>query len=159
MASTAVAFFPSEVTFPALYGGVDRLSTKAFLSWLDLVYPLPMQAPYSSLLVLPPRWGGDAPGTDLIASQIDLVPYHQHLCLISPVPLMPLAFRNVSRVVLPGGASILPVPTHVPGYSADCSRNVSHEVINNSQNVSSDCHHTSMCDSKEVVQGWPVRKK
>ena len=116
-------FFPSEVSFPALYGGVDRLSTKAFLPWLDLVYPLPMQAPYSSLLVLPPRWGGDAPGTDLMASQIDLVPYHQHFCLISPVPLMPLAFRNVSQVVLPGGASILPVPMHIPGYSADCSRN------------------------------------
>ena len=25
-----------------------------------------------SLLVLPPRWGGDAPGVDMMASQIDV---------------------------------------------------------------------------------------
>ena len=33
-------------TFPALVGGVDRLYTKAFLSWSDLVCPLLMQVPY-----------------------------------------------------------------------------------------------------------------
>ena len=30
-----------------------------------------MQAPYSSLPVLALRWGGDAPGVDLMAYQID----------------------------------------------------------------------------------------
>ena len=71
-----------EASFPALGRGVDRFSTKAFLPWSDLVCPLPMQLPNSSLPVLPLRWGGDAPGVDLMASQIDLVPYHQDLCLI-----------------------------------------------------------------------------
>ena len=81
-------FFPPEASFPALDGGVDRLSTKVFLPWSDLVCPLLMQAPYSSLPVLPPRQDGDAPGGDLITSQIDLVPYHQDPCLICPFPLM-----------------------------------------------------------------------
>ena len=82
-------FFPLEVSFPALDGGGDRLSTEAFLPWSNLVCPLLVQAPYSSLLVLPLRWGGDAPGVDLMASQIDLVPYHQDLCFIFPFPLTP----------------------------------------------------------------------
>ena len=64
--------FLSEVSFPALDGGVDRLYTKAFLPWSDLVCPLLMQSPYSSLPVLPLRWGGDAPGVDLMASQSDV---------------------------------------------------------------------------------------
>ena len=64
-------FFPLEVSLSALDGGVDRLSTKAFLPWPDLVFPLPTQAPYSSLLVLPLRKGGDASRVDLMASQID----------------------------------------------------------------------------------------
>ena len=42
-------FFPPELSFPALDGGVDRLSTEAFLPWLDLVCPLPMQVSYLSL--------------------------------------------------------------------------------------------------------------
>ena len=53
-------------------GGIDRLYPKAFLSWLDLVSPLLMQATYSSLPVLPPRRGGDAPGVDLMASLTDV---------------------------------------------------------------------------------------
>ena len=73
----ARGFFPPDTSLPALDGGVDRLSSKAFLPWSDLVCPLPMQARYSSLLALPPRCGGDAPGVDLMASQIDLVPCHQ----------------------------------------------------------------------------------
>lgn len=64
-------FFPPEASFPALDGGVDRLSTKAFIPWSDLVCPLLKQASYTSLPILPPRWGGDAPGVDLMASQID----------------------------------------------------------------------------------------
>ena len=59
-------------SLPALVGGVDRLYTTAFLSWSDLVCPSPTQAIYSSLPVLPPRWGGDAPGVDLMASLTDV---------------------------------------------------------------------------------------
>ena len=72
-------FFPPEASLPALVGGVDRFSTEAFLPWSDLICPLLMQAPYSSLPVLPLRWGGDAPGVDLMSSQSDLFPYHQGL--------------------------------------------------------------------------------
>ena len=64
---TSAIFLP-EVFLPALDGGVDRLYTKTFLPWSDLVCPLLTQAPYTSLAVLPPRWGRDAPGVDLMAS-------------------------------------------------------------------------------------------
>ena len=60
------------MSLPALDGGVDRLYTKVFLSWLDLVCPLLTQVPYSSLLVLPLRRGGDALGVYLMASQTDV---------------------------------------------------------------------------------------
>ena len=66
------AIFLSEVSLPALDGGVDRLYTKAFLPWSDSVCPLPMQVTYSSLPVLPMRQGGDAPGVDLTASLTDV---------------------------------------------------------------------------------------
>ena len=65
-------FFPPEASLHALDGGIERLSTEGFLPWLDLVCPLLMQVPYSSLLVLPLRPGGDAPGLYLMASQIDV---------------------------------------------------------------------------------------
>ena len=65
-------FFLPEASLPALDGGGDRLSTKAFLPWLDLVCPLLTQMPYSSLLVLPPRQGGDEAWVDLMASQTDV---------------------------------------------------------------------------------------
>ena len=67
-----MAIFLLEASLPALDGGVDRLYTEAFLPWSDLVCPSLMQALYSSLLVLPPRWGGDVPGVDLIASLLDV---------------------------------------------------------------------------------------
>ena len=57
---------------PALDGGVDRLYTEAFLLRLDSVCPLLMQAPYSSRLVLPLRWGREAPGVDLMTSHTDV---------------------------------------------------------------------------------------
>ena len=66
------AIFLSEVSLPALDGGVDRLYTKAFLPWSNLVCPLLMQVLYSSLPVLPLRLGGDAPGVDLVASQTNV---------------------------------------------------------------------------------------
>ena len=79
-------FFQPEASFPALDGGVDRLSTKAFLLWLDIVCPLPTQASYSSLPVLSPRRGGDARGVELMASQTDLVPHHQDIGVICLLP-------------------------------------------------------------------------
>ena len=62
----------STVSLPALDGGVDRLYAIAFLSWSDLDCPLLMQELYSSLPVLPPRRGGDAPGVDLMAFLTDV---------------------------------------------------------------------------------------
>ena len=76
--------FLLEASLPALDGGADRLYTKAFLPWSDLVCPLPAQAPYLSLLVLPPRRGGDSPGVDLMASQNDV-----QFLTIKTLPLMP----------------------------------------------------------------------
>ena len=64
-------FFPLEISFPAVDGGVDRLSTEAFIPSSDLVCPLLKQVSYSSLLIIPPRWGGDAPEVDMMVSQID----------------------------------------------------------------------------------------
>ena len=63
------AIFLLEASLHALDRGVDRFYTKAFLclSWSDLICLLPTQAPYLSLLVLPPRQDGDAPGVDLMA--------------------------------------------------------------------------------------------
>ena len=90
-------FFPPEVSLSTLGGGVDRLSTEAFLPWSGLVCPLWTQGPYSSPLVLPQMWGGDAPRIDLMASQIDLVPHHhEDLCLIYPFPLMPRGVEQSS---------------------------------------------------------------
>ena len=64
-------FFPPEASLPTLNECADRLANEAFLPWSELVCPLLTQASYSSLPVLPPRWGGDAPGVDLMAYQID----------------------------------------------------------------------------------------
>ena len=64
--------FLLEASLPALDGGVDRLYTKAFLPWSDLVCPLPAQVPYLSLLDLPPRKSGGAPVVDLMASLTDV---------------------------------------------------------------------------------------
>ena len=66
------AIFLLEVSLPALDRGVGRFYTKAFLPWSYLVCPLLTWAPYLSLLVLPLRWGGNAPGVDLMVSQIDV---------------------------------------------------------------------------------------
>ena len=117
-------FFPSEVTVPALDGGVDRLSNKAFLPWSDLVCPLPMQAPYSSLPALQLRWGGDAPGTDLMAPHIDLAPYH-NTSVVSPVSLTPFGLgqsglpRIFPKQGLLGESSMFSVLVHIPEYSPD----------------------------------------
>ena len=63
--------FLLERSLPALDGGGDKFYMKASLPWSDLVCLLLTQAPYSSLPVLPQRWGGDVPGVDLMASQTD----------------------------------------------------------------------------------------
>ena len=65
-------FFPPEVSLPVLSRwGCRQTFHEVFLPWLDLLCPLTTQAPYSSLLVLPPRSGGDAPGIGLMASTIE----------------------------------------------------------------------------------------
>ena len=78
-----LCFLPLVVPLPAIGWGVDRVFTEASLPWLDLVSPLPTQAPYSSLQVLPPvavwrcTWGRP----DGIPNWF-LLPYHHNLCLI-----------------------------------------------------------------------------
>ena len=117
-------------------GDIDTFYTEAFLPWLDLVCPLLMQVLYSSLPALPPRWGGDAPGVDLVSSQTDLVPYHQDLCFICPFlwchpGWIKADFGMFSKPVLLGESSILHVPVHIPEYSPDFSGMVSHKGMNN----------------------------
>ena len=82
-------FFPPEASLPALVGGVDRFSTEAFLPWSDLICPLLMQAPYWSLPVLPLRWGGDAPGVDLMSPKVIYFLTTKAFDFICPFPLMP----------------------------------------------------------------------
>ena len=133
--------------FPCLGRGVDRLSIKTFLPWLDLVCLLLTQVPYWYLPVLPLRWGGNAPGVDLMAPQIDLVPYHQDLWFA----------RVVSQNVSQARATSLHVSVHIPEYSPICSR--SSESKSDEQQPRcpfSEYHHTSR--AKEAVEGWPARK-
>ena len=66
--ATSIIFLP-EASLPALDGGVDRLHTKAFLPWLELVCSLLMQMPYLSLPALPLSQGGDTSGVDLMTAQ------------------------------------------------------------------------------------------
>ena len=93
------AIFLSEVSLPALDGGVDRLYTKAFLPWLDLVCPLLTQAIYSFLPVLPPRQGGDAPGVDLMASLSAVQPLTIKTLLASDATqgAIRVTFQNASQ--------------------------------------------------------------
>ena len=95
---TSTLFLPEE-SLPALIGGVDRLYTKAFLSWLDLLCPLPMQVTYSSLQVLSPRWGGDAPGVDLMASltAVQLLTIKTLLTSHATRGAIRVTFRNASQ--------------------------------------------------------------
>ena len=97
---TKAAIFLPEASLLALDGGVDRLYTKAFLPWSDLVCPLPMQATYSSLPVLPPRWDGDAPGVDLMASLTDA----QLFTITSDATqgAIRVTFQNASQAKPPG---------------------------------------------------------
>ena len=85
-------------------GGIDRLYPKAFLSWLDLVSPLLMQATYSSLPVLPLRWGGDAPGVDLMASLTDAQLLTIKILLASDATqgAIRVTFQNASQAKLLG---------------------------------------------------------
>ena len=93
-----------EVSLPALDGGVDRLYTKAFLSWLDLVCPLLTQAIYSFLPVLPPRQGGDAPGVDLMASLSAVQPLTIKTLLASDATqgAIRITFQNASQAKTTG---------------------------------------------------------
>ena len=50
-------------------------------------------------------------------------------------------------------ASILCVPFHIPEYSADHNRSVElSRDEQKTQGVSSECHHTRICNSKRVGQ-------
>ena len=91
-------FFLLEASLLALDMGVDRLYTEIFLPWSDLVCPLPTQVLYSSLQVLPPRWGGDAPGVDLMGSQTDVHFLTIKILLASAVTwgAMRVTFQNAS---------------------------------------------------------------
>ena len=150
-------FFPPEASLPRLDGGVDRLSTEDFLPLLDLVCRLPTQVPCSSLPILPLRWGGDAPRLDLMASQVDLVPYHQDLCLICPFVLMwpgveQSSFPRIFSKGLLGEASILFVPVCTPESVLTTVEAVSHKGMNNNQDISSECCHITICESERVGQ-------
>ena len=61
-----------EVSLPALDEGVDRLYTQSFSFLVGLSLSLTDAGAISTLLVLPPRRGGDVPGVDLIASLPDI---------------------------------------------------------------------------------------
>ena len=93
------AIFLLEASLPALDGGVDRLYTKAFLPWSDLVCPLSMQATYSSLPVLPTRRGGNAPGVDLMASltAIQLLTIKTLLASDATWVVIRVTFQNASK--------------------------------------------------------------
>ena len=95
-------FFLPEASLPALDGGVDRRYTKSFPSWSDLVCPLPMQASRSTLPVLPPRRGGDAPGVDLMASLTD-VQLFTSLASDATWGAVRVTFRNASQAKTTGG--------------------------------------------------------
>ena len=102
------AIFLPEASLPALDGGVDRLYTKAFLPWSDLVCPLLTQVTYSSLPVLPPRWGGDVPGVDLMASLTDVQLFTIKTLLASDVTwgAVTVTFWNASQAKPLGEAFI-----------------------------------------------------
>ena len=114
-------FPPLEASFPALGRSVDRLSTKAFLPCSDLVCPLPMQVPYSSLPVLPPRRGGDAPRVDLMASQTDVQLFTIKTLLASDATQgeIRVTFQNASQAKLLRETFVTWVPVHDPEYFPD----------------------------------------
>ena len=66
------AIFLPEASLLALDGGVDRLYTKSFSLLVGLSLSLTDAGAVSTLSVLPPRWGGDVPGVDLIAPLPDV---------------------------------------------------------------------------------------
>ena len=106
---TSPLFLP-EGSLPALYGSIDRIYTKAFLSWSDFVCPLLTQATYSFLPVLPPRWGGDAPGVDLMSSLTDIQLLTIKTLLASDAYWVSIrtTFQNASQAKLLGETFLSP---------------------------------------------------
>ena len=152
------------MSLPALDAGVDRLSTQAFLPWLDLVYPLPMQA-----LLIPPgstsRWGGDAPGVDLMASQIDFW-FHTTtfvwlvLFLWRHPGWSRVVFWTVSQARTPRGSIHLPYAcAHFWVLSWPKLDLVSYKEMNNNQDVPSECQHASIHESKRGGGGSTSEEK
>ena len=80
--------------------------------------------PYSSLLVLPPRRGGDAPGVDLVASQGDFwflsTETSVRFVLFSDAARGRAEELSCAKLGLLGEAPILRVPGHTPEYRPDC---------------------------------------
>ena len=65
------AIFLLEASLPALDGGVDRHYTKSF----SFLVGLSLSLTDTGAVRVPPgsaKWGGDAPGVDLIASLLDV---------------------------------------------------------------------------------------
>ena len=63
------------------------------------------------------------------------------------------------KLGLLGEASALCVQVHIPERILTAVEVVSHKGVNNSQDVPSECHHISTCDSKRGGDGQPARKK
>ena len=148
-------FFPLEASFPTLDACVDRLSTEAFLPWSDLACPLPTQMSYSSICVLSPRQGGDAPGVDLMAPRLIF-------SSLPPSPLFDLLEwfpRIFLKLRLWGGASVLHVPCTFLSTILAAVETVSHKGTNINQDVPFECHHAGICDSKRDSGGLASKEK
>ena len=96
----------------------------SFPSWSDLVCPLPKQASHSSLPILPPRLGGDAPGADLTASLTDVLLFTS-LASDATRGADRVTFRNASQAKTAGANVRHRVPVHhpeyIPGHSKTCT--------------------------------------
>ena len=76
-----------------------------------------MQASYSSLPVLPPRWDGDAPGVDLIASLTDIQLLTIKILFISYAnrSAIRVTFQNPSQPKTTGGN--IRYPEYIPDHN------------------------------------------
>ena len=75
------------------------------LSCSDLVCPLLTQAPYLCLPLLPPRWGGDASGVYLMASQtnVQFLTLKTLLASDATQSAIRITFQNASQPKSAGG--------------------------------------------------------
>ena len=99
------AIFLLEASLPALDGGVDRLYIKSFFFLVRLSLSLTDAGTVLTLLVLPPRRGGDAPGVDLMAFLTDVQLLTIKTLLVSDAKrgAIRATFRNTSQAKTAGG--------------------------------------------------------